>query len=55
MAKVKMLSGERHRERVITPKEEARYLGAALSLLHDVSLVLPLPAAHTSTGRTHLI
>jgi integrase len=35
-----MLSGERHRERVITPNEEAKYLAAASSLLHDVSLVL---------------
>src|SRR5690349_9982798 len=38
--KVKFLSGEHRRERVITPKEEALYLAAALPLLHDVSLVL---------------
>lgn len=38
--KVKMLSGERHRERVLTGKEEAKYLAAAHALLHDVSLVL---------------
>jgi len=35
-----MLPGERHRERVISPKEEARYFAVALPLLHDVSLVL---------------
>ena len=38
--KVKFLSGEHRRERVITPKEEALYLAAALPLLHDVSVVL---------------
>ena len=38
--KVKFLSGERRRERVLTPKEEALYLAAALPLLHDVSTVL---------------
>lgn len=38
--KVKFLSGEQRRERVITSKEEALYLAAALPLLHDVSLVL---------------
>jgi integrase len=38
--KVKFLSGERRRERVITSKEEALYLAAALPLLHDVSLML---------------
>jgi integrase len=38
--KVKFLSGERRRERVITPKEEALYLAAALPLLHDVSVIL---------------
>jgi integrase len=38
--KVKFLSGEHRRERVITPKEEALYLTAALPLLHDVSVVL---------------
>lgn len=38
--KVKFLSGEHRRERVITSKEEALYLAAALPLLHDVSLVL---------------
>ena len=40
LPKVKFLAGEHHRERVITPKEEALYLAAALPLLHDVSLVL---------------
>jgi integrase len=38
--KVKFLSGEHRRERVITAKEEALYLAAALPLLHDVSLIL---------------
>jgi integrase len=38
--KVRMLSGERHRELVITPKEEAKYLAAGNALLNDVSLVL---------------
>jgi len=38
--KVKFLSGEYRRERVITSKEEALYLSAALPLLHDVSLML---------------
>jgi len=38
--KVKFLSGEHRRERVITSKEEAVYLAAALPLLHDVSVVL---------------
>jgi integrase len=38
--KVKFLSGERRRERVITLKEEALYLAAAFPLLHDVSVLL---------------
>jgi integrase len=38
--KVKFLSGEHRRERVISSKEEELYLAAALPLLHDVSLVL---------------
>jgi integrase len=38
--KVKMLSGESHRERVITPKEEARYLAAANPLLSQIATVL---------------
>jgi integrase len=38
--KVKFLAGERRRERVISSKEEALYLAAALPLLHDVSTVL---------------
>ena len=33
-------AGEHRRERVITSKEEALYLAAALPLLHDVSVVL---------------
>src|SRR5437763_15611933 len=38
--KIKLLPGERHRERVITPEEEARYLAAASPLLRDVCTVL---------------
>jgi integrase len=38
--KIKFLSGEHRRERVITSKEEALYLSAALPLVHDVSVVL---------------
>src|SRR5450755_3850336 len=38
--KVKFLAGENRRERVISSKEEALYLAAALPLLHDVSLIL---------------
>lgn len=38
--KIKMLSGEHHRERVITPHEEARYLAAAPPLLSAVATVL---------------
>lgn len=37
---VKMVSGERHRERVLTVEEENLYLTACQRLLHDVSLVL---------------
>src|SRR5712692_3975916 len=32
MPKIRLLPGERHRERVITPEEEARYLAAASPL-----------------------
>ena len=38
--KVKLLSGERHRERVLTADEEAQYLVAASGLLADVATVL---------------
>jgi integrase len=38
--KVKFLAGEHRRERVVTSKEEALYLAAALPLLHDVSVLL---------------
>lgn len=38
--KVKFLSGEHRRERVITATEEELYLTAALPLLHDVSVIL---------------
>jgi hypothetical protein len=38
--KVIFLSGERHRERVVSPKEEAQYFAATSPLLHHVSLML---------------
>jgi integrase len=38
--KLALLPGERHRERVITPDEEMRYLAAASALLADVASVL---------------
>jgi integrase len=38
--KVRMLAGELHRERVITPKEEARYLASTNSLLSEIATVL---------------
>ena len=38
--KVKMLPGEPRRERVLTPEDEARYLGAAPDLLLSVATVL---------------
>lgn len=38
--KVKMLSGESHRERVITPQEESRYLASANPLLTEIATVL---------------
>jgi integrase len=38
--KVKMLSGESHRERVITAAEEARYLASANPLLSEITTVL---------------
>ena len=41
--KVRMVPGERHRERVLTADEEARYLGAASGLLADVATVLVDP------------
>jgi integrase len=37
---VKMLPGERHRERVVTPGEQAKYLAAALEPLGSVAEVL---------------
>ena len=40
LPKVRMLSGERHRERVLTSEEELKYLGAAEPLLHDVATIL---------------
>jgi integrase len=38
--KIKMLSGERHRERVLSIEEEARYLSSALEPLASVTAVL---------------
>ena len=38
--RIKMLSGERQRERVLTVEEEQKYLAACNAPLHDVSLVL---------------
>src|SRR5260370_4816415 len=38
--KIKFLSGENHRERVITLTEEQKYLENAAPLLHDVATVL---------------
>jgi integrase len=40
MPKVKLLRGERHRERVITPEEEARYLAAATEPLASIAMIL---------------
>ena len=40
LPKVRMLSGENHRERVLTPAEEALYLKYATPLLHDVAIIL---------------
>jgi integrase len=40
MPKVRMLPGEAHRERVITPKEEREYLGKADPLLGEIVTVL---------------
>jgi integrase len=37
---IKMLPGERHRERVVTPNEEARYLAAAPEPLASIAAVL---------------
>jgi integrase len=40
MAKLALLPGERHRERVVTPEEENRYLAAAPVLVANVATVL---------------
>jgi len=37
---IELLAGERRRERVVTPEEEARYLSVATPLLADVATVL---------------
>src|SRR5215467_6767066 len=38
--KIKLLRGERHRERVVTPAEEAKYLAAAQEPLASIAAVL---------------
>jgi integrase len=38
--KVRLLSGERHRERVVTPEEQAKYLSAAPELVGSIAAVL---------------
>jgi integrase len=38
--KIKLLRGEHHRERVVTPDEESKYLGAAGELMADLAAVL---------------
>jgi integrase len=40
MPKIKLLPGEKHRERVVTPEEEARYLAAASPLLSNMATIL---------------
>ncbi len=37
---IKRLPGERHRERVVTPEEEDKYLASATELLHSIVTVL---------------
>jgi integrase len=38
--KIKLLRGEHHRERVVSPEEEARYMAAAGELMADIATVL---------------
>jgi integrase len=38
--KIKLLRGEHHRERVVSPAEESKYLGAAGELMGDLAAVL---------------
>ncbi len=40
LPRVRMVSGEAHRERVLTDAEEAIYLANATPLLHDVATIL---------------
>lgn len=40
LPKVRMLPGERHRERVVSPEEEERFLQAAPPLLRDVAILM---------------
>ncbi|MGH9646978.1 MAG: hypothetical protein ACRD4E_09200, partial [Bryobacteraceae bacterium] len=39
LAKVRALKGENHRERVLSPNEERKYLKVAPSLLRDVTTI----------------
>ena len=38
--KIRLLSGERHRERVVSPEEQAKYLSAAPELVSSIAAVL---------------
>ena len=40
LPKVRMLPGERHRERVITAEEEIAYLASAPTLLREAATIL---------------
>jgi hypothetical protein len=40
ITKIKLLRGEHHRERVVLPEEEARYLAAAGDQMADIATVL---------------
>jgi hypothetical protein len=51
--KVRMLSGEQHREFVLSPEEEARYLSAAFEPLASVATVLADNGRHGSLFVTH--
>ena len=48
--KIKFLAGQNHHERVITPKDEQKYLEKAAPLLHAVATVL----LDTPYGARHL-
>jgi integrase len=40
LPRVRMIPGERHRERILTPDEEMRYLDDAKPLLRDLATIL---------------